>query len=83
VLENIGTEAHEFMLATKPENEKHAEIMRKMPDMEHHDANGTRVRVAQAGELVWRFTKTGRFEFACLIPGHYEAGMHGTIVVSR
>jgi uncharacterized cupredoxin-like copper-binding protein len=34
-------------------------------------------------ELVWRFSKEGRFVFACLIPGHLEKGMIGTVVVTR
>jgi uncharacterized cupredoxin-like copper-binding protein len=81
VLENGGTESHEFMLATVAENRKHAELMKKFPDMEHDDPNGKRLAVFERRELFWRFTNTGEFEFACLIPGHYEAGMHGKIIV--
>jgi uncharacterized cupredoxin-like copper-binding protein len=81
VLENAGTESHEFMLATVAENRKHAELMKKFPDMEHDDPNGKRLAVWERRELFWRFTKAGEFEFACLIPGHYEAGMHGKIIV--
>jgi len=81
LLENGGTESHEFMLATVAENRKHAELMRKFPDMEHDDPNAKRLAMSQRGELLWRFTKAGQFEFACLIPGHYEAGMHGKIIV--
>lgn len=81
VLENSGTESHEFMLATVAENRKHAALMKKYPDMEHEDPNGKRLAVSERGELLWRFTKLGEFEFACLIPGHYEAGMHGKIIV--
>jgi uncharacterized cupredoxin-like copper-binding protein len=81
VLENGGTESHEFMLATVAENRKHGELMKKFPDMEHEDPNAKRLSVGQKGELVWKFTKAGEFEFACLIPGHYEAGMHGKIIV--
>jgi len=81
VLENAGTESHEFMLATVAENRKHAEVMKKFPEMEHDDANGKRLAMSQRGELLWRFTEAGEFEFACLIPGHYEAGMHGKIIV--
>jgi uncharacterized cupredoxin-like copper-binding protein len=80
-LENAGTESHEFMLATVAENRKHAELMKKFPDMEHDDPNGKRLAVFERVELLWRFTKAGEFEFACLIPGHYEAGMHGKIIV--
>ena len=81
ILENAGTESHEFMLATVAENRKHAEVMKKFPEMQHDDPNAKRLAMSERGELVWRFTKAGTFEFACLIPGHYEAGMHGKIIV--
>ena len=35
----------------------------------------------EEGEVIWSFTNTGSFEFACLIPGHYESGMRGDVVV--
>ena len=81
VLENAGTESHEFMLATVAENRKHAELMKKFPDMEHDDPNGKTVQPGAKAEMLWRFTKTGTFEFSCLIPGHREAGMVGTVTV--
>ena len=81
VLFNEGTESHEFVLATVAENRHHAELMKKFPEMEHADPNEKRVAVFNEGELVWKFTKQGEFEFACLITGHYEAGMHGRIIV--
>ena len=81
VISNDGIYNHEFMLATIPENRKHAELMKKFPDMEHTEPNATRLAVSQHGELLWKFTKAGEFEYACLIPGHYEAGMHGKITV--
>lgn len=81
VLTNAGYLDHEFMIATPEENKKHAVQMQKYPDMVHEDANGRTVKTKQKGELIWRFTKRGTFEFACLIPGHYESGMYGTIVV--
>lgn len=81
VLTNAGYLTHEFMIATPEENKKHAVLMQKYPDMEHDDANGKTLKTKEKGELIWRFTKRGTFEFACLIPGHYEAGMLGTIIV--
>jgi uncharacterized cupredoxin-like copper-binding protein len=81
VLDNDGLKNHEFVLATAGENRKHAELMRKFPDMEHDDPNARRVAPYNRDEILWRFTKSGEFEFACLIPGHYEAGMSGTIIV--
>ncbi|MEW6449384.1 plastocyanin/azurin family copper-binding protein [Leptospira sp. severe_002] len=81
VLDNVGTYDHEFVLATVAENRKHAEEMKKNPEMEHDDPNAKRLSPFTKGELVWRFTKRGEFEFACLIPGHSEAGMVGKVIV--
>jgi uncharacterized cupredoxin-like copper-binding protein len=81
VLRNSGALEHEFVLATTAENLKHAEAMKNNPAMEHEEPNGREVEPGKTGELVWRFSKAGEFEFACLIPGHREAGMVGKIVV--
>jgi uncharacterized cupredoxin-like copper-binding protein len=81
VLRNSGELEHEFILATTEENLKHAEQMKKFPEMEHDDPNGKRLVPKKSAEIVWRFTKAGTFEFGCLIPGHREAGMTGTVIV--
>jgi uncharacterized cupredoxin-like copper-binding protein len=81
LLRNSGDLEHEFVLASTEENLKHAEQMKKFPDMEHDDPNGKRLAPKKTSEIVWRFTKTGQFEFGCLIPGHREAGMTGIVVV--
>ena len=81
ILRNNGLIDHEFVLATTEENLKHAEDMKKYPDMEHDDPNAKRLAPKKASEIVWRFTKAGQFEFGCLIPGHRESGMTGTVVV--
>ena len=81
VLKNAGKTDHEFMLDTVERNVKHKIAMEKNPDMEHDDPNGKRLAPSASNEIVWRFTKAGTFEFACLIPGHYESGMHGFVVV--
>ena len=81
VVQNDGEEDHEFILATIDENRKHGELMKKFPEMEHDDPNAKRVMPYANKELLWKFTKRGEFEFACLIPGHYEKGMFGKIVV--
>lgn len=56
--------------------------MEKFPEMEHDDPNSIRLSAGQSGEIVWKFTTDGEFKFACLIPGHYEAGMHGDVSVA-
>lgn len=81
VLRNIGTEDHEFLLATTGENLKHAELMKKFPHMEHDDPNGVRVGPKKTAEILWKFTKAGTFEYSCLIPDHREYGMTGRVVV--
>jgi uncharacterized cupredoxin-like copper-binding protein len=81
VLFNEGSEYHEFVLATQAENRKHAEFMKKFPKMEHNDPNAKRLSALSSGELLWKFTRRGEFEYACLIPGHFQAGMHGKIIV--
>jgi uncharacterized cupredoxin-like copper-binding protein len=81
VLRNNGELVHEIILATTAENLKHGESMKKNPDMEHDDANGKRLAPKQTDEIVWKFSKAGDFEYSCLIPGHRQAGMIGTIVV--
>jgi len=81
IIENKGALKHEFTLASVKDNDKHAEMMKKFPDMEHDDPNAKSVDPGKTAEIVWRFTKVGTFEFACLIPGHREAGMHGSITV--
>lgn len=81
VIRNNGDLEHEFVLGTTAENLRHAKAMMKNPGMEHDDPNATSIEPKKVQELVWKFTKAGTFEYACLIPGHREAGMIGTIVV--
>lgn len=81
VAHNHGKQMHEFVIGTTDENRVHAEMMKKHPGMEHDEPWMTHVEPGQRGEIVWTFNRAGRFEFACLIAGHYDAGMHGTIEV--
>lgn len=79
---NSGKAMHEFVIGTKAENAKHAELMVKFPDMEHDEPYMAHVQPGKTGEIVWTFNRAGSFEFACLIAGHYDAGMVGTINVA-
>ena len=81
VLRNDGELDHEFVLASTADNLKHAEAMKKDPDMAHEEPNGRQLAPKKTSEIVWKFTKAGEFEYSCLIPGHREAGMTGTIIV--
>jgi len=79
---NEGQILHEMVLGTKVELEQHAALMKKFPGMEHDEPQIAHVAPGASGEIGWRFTRPGTFYFACLIPGHYEAGMIGRITVT-
>jgi len=81
VVRNTGRMLHEMVIGTPAELAKHAALMAKFPDMEHDEAYMVHVGPGKTGEIVWRFNRAGTFEFACLIAGHYEAGMRGTLTV--
>ena len=81
VLRNVGTVDHEFLINSFANNAKHKKEMEKHPDMAHDEPNGARLKPRETADILWRFTKAGTFEFACLIPGHYETGMKGTFIV--
>jgi uncharacterized cupredoxin-like copper-binding protein len=81
VIKNSGALSHEFVLADEKDNLEHAAMMQKMPDMHHEDANGKSVEPGAQSEILWHFSKSGSFEYSCLIPGHREAGMTGKITV--
>ncbi len=79
---NKGEEVHEFVMDTIEENAKHKAMMEKFPEMEHDDPNAVRLEPGEEAEIIWTFGKPGSYEFACLIPGHYEGGMHGPLTVN-
>ena len=80
-VKNRGGMLHEIVIGTKKELDEHAALMVKFPDMEHDEPYMAHVKAGAAGELVRNFNRRGEFEFACLIPGHYQAGMVGKIKV--
>mgnify|MGYP000896245637 FL=1 len=79
--ENKGQVLHEIVIGTKPELDAHAEMMAKHPGMEHDEPYMAHVGAGKKGDIVWQFNRAGQFDFACLIAGHYQAGMTGTITV--
>ncbi len=93
VIVNQGEFLHEFNIATPQMHLDHqAEMMtmmehgmltatdfEPMPGHSHDNANSVLVRPGETAEIVWQFTEDAELEFACNVPGHYEAGMVGTI----
>jgi uncharacterized cupredoxin-like copper-binding protein len=82
VVRNTGRMLHEMVIGTPDELAKHAALMARFPGMQHDEAYMVHVAPGQTGEIIWHFNRSGSFEFACLIAGHYEAGMRGTITVT-
>ena len=81
LITNSGKLTHEMVLGSMAELKEHAEMMRSMPDMQHAEANMISLKAGQRGGIVWQFEKAGMVDFACLVPGHMEAGMVGTVKV--
>ena len=81
VVANKGAVLHEMVLGTAQALKEHAELMKKHPGMEHDAPSMAHVKPGATGEIVWQFTQAGEFQFACLIPGHFEAGMVGKVAV--
>ena len=84
VVHNAGKVEHELVLGTDADIRAHAEDMKKGTDHSHSHAGAAAISVApgQTGELVVTFPQTGTLQMACLIPGHYEAGMKGQLKVT-
>ena len=82
VAKNSGQVKHEMVLGTAMELKDHYEVMKKNPEMEHADENMVTVAPGKSGEIIWHFTKAGKVDFACLQPGHYDAGMKGIVNVA-
>lgn len=78
---NNGQVMHEFVIGTQDDLDKHAALMAKFPGMEHDEPYMAHVAPGQTGEIIWTFNRAGDFDFACLIAGHYQAGMVGKVRV--
>lgn len=82
VIKNQGQLLHELVIGTPQELDAHAALMVKFPDMQHDEPYMAHVPPGKSGALVWTFNRPGEFKFACLIAGHYQAGMTGQIIVT-
>ena len=83
VVANKGQMMHEMVIGTMDELKAHGELMKKHPGMEHDEPYMAHVSPGKKEEMVWQFTKAGEFYYACLVPGHFEAGMIGKIKVTK
>lgn len=83
VVRNTGNIRHELTLGTTADLKEHAALMLKHPNMQHKDPNMVQVDPGEVKEVVWKFSKAGKVDFACLQPGHFEAGMKGLVQVAQ
>lgn len=81
-VKNSGQVTHEMSLGTEKELLEHLEVMKKFPGMEHDEPGKLTLAPGKPGEIIWQFSKTGAVDFACLMPGHFEAGMKGKVKVA-
>lgn len=81
VVHNQGAMLHELVLGTAEGLAEHAALMRQFPGMEHDEPFMAHVAPGQSASIVWQFDQAGTVHFGCLLPGHFEAGMAGTLVV--
>lgn len=45
--------------------------------MDHDDPNSVLLEPGESAEIIWKFAASMDLEFACNVPGHYDAGMAG------
>jgi uncharacterized cupredoxin-like copper-binding protein len=81
VMTNNGKLLHELVMGTQQVLDNHAAQMLKFPSMAHDEPYMAHVSPGKKSEIVWTFNRAGDFDFACLIAGHYQAGMVGKIKV--
>jgi uncharacterized cupredoxin-like copper-binding protein len=85
VVKNNGEVMHEMVLGTMKELREHAEMMKRHASaghaMDHHEPSMAHVQPGKTGVVGWRFTRAGEFYFGCLVPGHFDAGMIGKVIV--
>jgi uncharacterized cupredoxin-like copper-binding protein len=80
---NDGRIVHDFTLCDEHMQEEHdAEMAEGMPDMGHDEPNVLTLEAGQSGELTWRFTAPASILYGCPVPGHYDAGMVGTVAIT-
>jgi len=85
VVRNSGQVMHEMVLGTMKDLKDHAEMMKKHAAMghamEHDEPSMAHVQPGKTGEIGWQFTRAGAFYYGCLVPGHFDAGMIGKVIV--
>jgi Cu+-exporting ATPase len=80
-ISNSGALPHEFFIGTSAEQQAHeSEMASGSPMMDEPGA--VNVPAGATGRLVHTFNEPGTLEYGCHVPGHYAAGMRGTITIN-
>ena len=72
---------HGILMVDKIDKEKMKKMSKMDHSLGHSHANSVMVEPKKTGEIVWKFSKNLTLEMACNIPGHYETGMVGKIII--
>lgn len=84
VVKNTGSLHHSFTLGSSKWHQHHEEEMKGMPvdNLSRHmrgEPNGVVVPPGETRAFDWKFENDGSTQFGCRIPGHFPAGMKGSI----
>lgn len=81
---NGGAIPHDFTLGTQEMQDEHeAEMVEMSGNMEMHDEpNMFSLEPGETKEMTWHFKDSGPIIFGCHQPGHYAAGMKGSVVIN-
>lgn len=72
---NVGRLEHEFVLAPREQQGRHGHTGMQEP-------NAVLLDPGKSQSITWTFAGPGQVLYGCHLPGHYEAGMFGTIDVA-
>lgn len=81
---NTDKEVHEFLLGDDAYQADHERAMHSM-DSKKMDMDallaGVEVNGGETKSITWTFAKAGNVKYACHEPGHFAAGMVGSVTV--
>jgi Cu+-exporting ATPase len=80
-ISNSGVLPHEFFVGTPAEQQAHETEMSATSSM-MNEPNAVDVPASGTARLIYTFDQPGTLEYGCHVPGHYSAGMFGTITVT-
>lgn len=79
--EMLKMQQNGMLTPTRMKEMDHAAMGKMNHGMQHDDLNSVLVEPGKRAELTWTFTHPMNLEFACNVPGHYQAGMVGQLTV--